>query len=144
MPGDFLFRVLLGHFVGDYLLQNNWMALNKKDSILPCIVHCFLYTSSICLFILHELLLQQSTIIIIVIAGIFLSHYVIDQTNIIDKYLDLIRGRSWENTGYLIKKSFNMYSTPIAISYAAIVQTLADNTVHILIMYYLFMFTMHF
>ena len=37
MTADFLFRLLLGHLVGDYLLQNEWMALNKsrKDTELP-------------------------------------------------------------------------------------------------------------
>lgn len=41
---------ILGHLVGDYLLQNDWMALNKKKDDLPCAVHCFLWAASVCLF----------------------------------------------------------------------------------------------
>ncbi len=41
---------LIGHMVGDYLLQNDWMALNKKKHSLPCLVHCLLWVGSVCLF----------------------------------------------------------------------------------------------
>lgn len=35
---------LVGHLVGDYLVQNDWMALNKKKSDLHCLVHVLSYT----------------------------------------------------------------------------------------------------
>lgn len=41
---------LIGHLVGDYLLQNDWMALNKKKRHLPCAVHCLLYSLAIWAF----------------------------------------------------------------------------------------------
>lgn len=41
---------LIGHLVGDYLLQNDWQALGKKKSSGICAVHCALYTLSIWLF----------------------------------------------------------------------------------------------
>lgn len=45
---------LIGHLVGDYLLQNDWMAMNKKSysfrGWLACFVHCFLYSVAVCLF----------------------------------------------------------------------------------------------
>lgn len=45
---------LIGHLVGDYLLQNDWMANNKKrkdwTGFLACEIHCFLWTCSVCLF----------------------------------------------------------------------------------------------
>ena len=37
-------ELLVGHLIGDYLLQNDWMALNKKARSLPCLVHVTLYT----------------------------------------------------------------------------------------------------
>ena len=35
-----MLSAIIGHLVGDYLLQNDWMALNKKASSLHCAVHC--------------------------------------------------------------------------------------------------------
>ena len=43
-----MFEMLIGHLVGDYLLQNDWMAENKAKhkglGWLTCAVHCLLYT----------------------------------------------------------------------------------------------------
>lgn len=35
---------LLAHLVGDYCLQNHWMAMNKTNAWLPATVHACLYT----------------------------------------------------------------------------------------------------
>ncbi len=35
---------LLAHFWGDYILQSDWMALNKSRENKPCLVHVTLYT----------------------------------------------------------------------------------------------------
>jgi len=50
LSGDFLFRLVLGHLVGDYLLQSLRQALNKKKSVWICLEHCLTYTLSICFF----------------------------------------------------------------------------------------------
>ena len=50
MPIDSLVLALIGHLVGDYLLQNDWMALNKKKQHLPCLVHCFIWALCVCGF----------------------------------------------------------------------------------------------
>ena len=34
---------VLAHFIGDFLLQNDWMAIGKKRSSLICTVHVFFY-----------------------------------------------------------------------------------------------------
>lgn len=36
---------LFAHIFGDYILQSDWMALNKSKRSLPCLVHVLLYTS---------------------------------------------------------------------------------------------------
>jgi hypothetical protein len=36
---------LLAHVFGDYILQSDWMALNKSKRSLPCLVHVLIYTS---------------------------------------------------------------------------------------------------
>jgi len=34
----------IAHCIGDYIFQNDWMALNKKSHWFPCFVHVILYT----------------------------------------------------------------------------------------------------
>ena len=34
---------ILAHFIGDFLLQNDWQALGKKNSSVVCTVHVTLY-----------------------------------------------------------------------------------------------------
>lgn len=36
------------HFVGDFLLQNNWMALNKSKKLEALTVHCLIYSLCFC------------------------------------------------------------------------------------------------
>ena len=42
---------LIGHLIGDFLLQNDWQAMNKKSFKLKgwiaCLVHCILYTVAV-------------------------------------------------------------------------------------------------
>ncbi len=45
-----MISALVGHLVGDYLVQNDWMALNKKKSMLPCLVHCAIWATCVVLF----------------------------------------------------------------------------------------------
>lgn len=73
---------LVGHLVGDYLLQNNWMAANKKKRSLHCAVHCAAWTLSVCLCAgwFHPL----------VITVLFASHFIQDRTSIINWYMDSV------------------------------------------------------
>lgn len=41
---------IIGHLVGDYLLQTDWMAQNKKLRSWPCLVHCVIWTACVCIF----------------------------------------------------------------------------------------------
>lgn len=41
---------IIGHLVGDYLLQNDWMAKNKTSDSLVCAVHCTLWTAAVAEF----------------------------------------------------------------------------------------------
>lgn len=36
---------ILAHLWGDYILQSDWMALNKSKRTWPCLVHVLLYTA---------------------------------------------------------------------------------------------------
>ena len=73
---------IVGHLVGDYLLQNDWMALNKKKRTLPCAVHCTLWTLSVCVFAGWTL-----PAAIVVLWG---THFIQDRTNIIHFWMTKI------------------------------------------------------
>ncbi|KEO83671.1 DUF3307 domain-containing protein [Tumebacillus flagellatus] len=97
---------LIGHLVGDYLLQNDWMALNKKKKSwrgeLACNVHCVLWTLSVLLFTgwwdwRHALL-------------VYLSHYILDRSpliKIIVNFINIGKPQPWvyimyDNTLHLL------------------------------------------
>jgi hypothetical protein len=40
----------LGHMVGDYILQIDWMAENKKNNNIACLVHSLAWTTSVLFF----------------------------------------------------------------------------------------------
>lgn len=69
---------LIGHLIGDYLLQNDWMALNKKRDSTPCAIHCMIWTLSVyfCQAASHPW--PTWTIPIL-----FVSHFVQDRTEIV-------------------------------------------------------------
>ena len=38
---------IIGHMVGDYLLQSDYLAENKKKSSFVCAIHCLIWTLSV-------------------------------------------------------------------------------------------------
>lgn len=68
---------LLAHLVGDYVLQDHWMALRKKTSWVAAIIHALTYGLSFVLFWLvgwiPEMTVWQWTII--VVTHLLIDHY---------------------------------------------------------------------
>jgi len=81
---------IVGHLVGDYLMQNDWMALNKKKpgpwGALPCVVHCWLWT--LCVLVFSGILFTMADWRVNSI--LFLSHYIQDRTNAVRDWMGLI------------------------------------------------------
>jgi hypothetical protein len=129
----FFDKLVLGHLIGDFLLQNKWMAYRKGTNYFPCLVHCLLYTLSVCF------LTSLSPYWILVV---FLSHFPIDKWSLADKWLKLINGRSL--TDYFDNGSLDIphhENTPqfthyliLRGSFTGIVYALVDNTFHIILM----------
>jgi len=38
---------IVGHLAGDYLLQNDFLAIGKKNSSLICALHCAIWTAAV-------------------------------------------------------------------------------------------------
>lgn len=76
---------LLLHLIGDYILQNDWMAVNKKKLTLKgelaCQIHCITYS-------LPFLFIGSWLSVLL----IYLSHYLIDRFNFIPWFISVKNG----------------------------------------------------
>lgn len=63
----------IAHFIGDFILQNDWMAVNKKKHSYACLVHVIVYLIP---FAICPLQWWQ-------IALIGLQHFIQDRTEIV-------------------------------------------------------------
>ena len=96
-----MFWVLVGHFVGDYLLQSKEMALTKTaktgHGLSMCLLHCIAYSvavSTAAVLVVYGLTLDIPLLSIYAILGVvFLSHFPIDRWSLADKWLKMIEGR---------------------------------------------------
>ena len=133
---DLFASILLGHMVGDYLLQNSWMTISKGSSTLKCLAHCFVYTWIVVLFtypFFHNSWAWYSLV--------FFSHFPIDRWSLADKWLSLIGGRSLKTFMQRGKDNipkgmdFQNYHG-LRAAFTGLVYAAADNTMHLVLMYY--------
>lgn len=135
---EFFPSLLLGHLIGDYLLQNKWMAMGKSGNTLKCVTHCLTYTTAVLLFTWGSIHSIQWMVLV------FLSHFVIDRWSLADKWLDLINGRSLrdfmengrENIPYQEGTIDHGNYFVLRGGFAALVYAVADNTLHLALMYW--------
>jgi hypothetical protein len=80
--------LLVSHLVGDFLLQNDWMAMNKKKRAVPLTIHCLVYTS--CIWLIGGLGGLP-------LLFVFLSHLLIDGSNVISMWMNLVGQRGFKD-----------------------------------------------
>jgi len=71
---------ILAHFIGDFVIQNDWMAINKKRSNWICTIHVFFYMIP---FLFTELTVIQLTLVAI-------QHWLQDRTVFIGWWCKLV------------------------------------------------------
>lgn len=98
---------LIAHLVGDYLIQNDWMALNKKKSSFVCFVHSITY-------LIPFLFLNLTWWQILLIGS---QHFIQDRTNFVSWFME-IKG----------SKLFRDNMSPWSI-------IITDNTIHLLFIF---------
>lgn len=81
--------LLVGHFVGDFILQTRWMAEKKAKEILPLITHSAVYTMAVALFALLAGGLSCWGICLI-----FICHVILDQRAFIDYWAAKVNGNT--------------------------------------------------
>ena len=116
-------KALLGHLIGDYLLQSKNMALQKSEptwhGFKMCTIHVLLYTIAVCA-------MMQTTDPIIWLL-VFIPHWIVDRWSLASYWLKLIRGRTFESA-YNSNDKFREFD----IAFTCIVYTVTDNTIHLL------------
>lgn len=108
---------LICHLIGDYWLQNDFMALNKKKNFLIALLHSIIYTIPF-LFITSNLA---------ALSVICLSHALIDGTQIVN-YLNRIKNWNFEHPS-----GYDEDNRPAWIWVWLII--IQDNTLHLVINY---------
>ena len=135
---------MLGHFVGDYLLQNEWMALNKSQrgpkGWLPCGVHVLLYTLAVLIFMSYPLYQEGYYGLVATLFDwklwliVAVPHYFIDHYSLASYFMRLKNG----------KKPFD-YPKPEDgagpgvlwyTAFTAPVYIMNDNTIHWVMLYF--------
>tara|TARA_A100001515_G_scaffold122225_1_gene105647 strand:+ start:3243 stop:3623 length:381 start_codon:yes stop_codon:yes gene_type:complete len=115
---------LILHLIGDYLLQSDWMALNKTKCHKAALAHALTYS-------LPFLLLQPSLTAWLVI---FVTHFFIDRYRLA-KYVGLIRSRlapkcRWPKWADCRETGYHK-DTPDHLSTWLLI--ISDNTLHLTI-----------
>lgn len=120
---ELFITAFLGHFVGDYLFQTKYMALNKSESgwsgFKTCSLHVLVYTAVVCLFLWRA----DGWLV----AAIFLPHWIIDRWSLASVWLKILKGRTFESA-YLSRDKYREFD----IAFTSLVYAVVDNTFHLL------------
>lgn len=81
--------LLVGHLVGDFILQTRWMADKKAKQLLPLLMHAAVYTVTVTSFASLGKGLSWWRI-----GAIFISHVILDQRAFIDYWATKVNGNT--------------------------------------------------
>lgn len=94
-----LFNYLfIGHLIGDFLFQTNWMAMNKSKKWFPLLTHCVVYT----LMIFSLAFFGGFTLPLSAIGLIFVSHVILDKRVFVEWWVRTIMGSSGDASNWLL------------------------------------------
>jgi hypothetical protein len=118
--------------------------MNKKSNVLACWVHCTIYTITVVVFLFFGGLdLSLFSVILI-----YISHHIFDGSYLLDYWFKLIDTRSWDthiprhSDGSLdLTGNNNNLGRLVSISFGAIVYVVADNILHLFLMFLIVKYT---
>jgi hypothetical protein len=125
-------KYLIAHLAGDYLLQNNWMALGKGSRSLPLVVHSCIYG------LVFGLMFQN----VMVASLIAIVHMILDKSyykaTLSEWWLRLIGGRSLKlvlNPPTSMLCSTDSKVIMLYTSFTALIYCIVDFLLHFIIQY---------
>ncbi|RLT45190.1 MAG: DUF3307 domain-containing protein [Chloroflexi bacterium] len=82
--------LLVGHLIGDWVFQNDWMARHKQDGLFnrAILIHCAIYTAVLLLIYFLPAAQPQSLRVFLRVAiFVYLSHWLIDATGLARRWM---------------------------------------------------------
>lgn len=86
--------LLVGHLIGDWVFQNDWMARHKQNGFLnrAILVHCAVYTAVLWLvYFLPTASPRPSPTSLLFAALVYLSHWLIDAAGLASRWIRFFR-----------------------------------------------------
>ena len=125
-----MFELLLGHLAGDYLFQNEWMAMNKSKNTwvgwMSALVHCIIYTLAVCLFMQNFQPIWMGVV--------FLTHFPIDKFRLAEHYMHIVKGKGMRDYVHNDTNEVNKYDA-LEGGFTALVYSVTDNAMHLILMW---------
>lgn len=113
---------IIAHFVGDYILQSDWMVQHKGRKWSAAFIHVVFYT-------LPFLFLTLDPLVLFVIAG---THMVIDRYRLA-RHLIWLKNRPWPNSRPWTECKETGFPPEVPKYISSWLMIIVDNVVHILI-----------
>ncbi len=113
---------IIAHFVGDYILQSDWMVREKSRRWLAALVHVIFNTLPI-------LFLNTNPVTLTIIAG---THLVIDRLRLA-RYVIWIKNYPWPGSRPWSECKDTGFDQDVPKYMAAWLLIIVDNSIHILI-----------
>jgi len=107
--------ILLGHLIGDFMVQNDWMALRKRKQTWPCLLHCVCYTLAMWVVLAPFFALPWWFYFFV-----FATHFPIDRYGLALKAMKVAGQES--------------FATGVFAPWSVVI---VDNTMHLAVAYYL-------
>jgi hypothetical protein len=103
--------LVVGHLMGDWVLQNDWMARGKKRQLLGVagLVHAAGYTLTILGTCWLSGLRNGHAVLYLALGGaIFLSHWLIDGTRLVERWMRLYRQSDLEMVRVMVDQTLHL------------------------------------
>ena len=103
--------LILGHLVGDWLLQSNWMAQGKKQGLfrLAGLTHFAIYAATVMgAFWLSGARARPPAAYLALGAVTFLSHWLIDSTRLVEGWMRFYRQGSREVVRLMVDQTLHL------------------------------------
>lgn len=103
--------LVVGHLVGDWLLQNDWMAKGKRQGLVTAagMAHFAIYTLAVlaALALFHGAALPLDAYGLAA-ALVFVSHWLVDATDIVDGWMRLLRQTNLPLVRLMVDQTFHI------------------------------------
>ena len=103
---------LIGHLIGDWLLQSDWMANGKRRRLVTAagLSHFFVYTLTLASMVWlyhHKHPIPPNKFLSMALL-IFISHWLIDATYFVEKWMKLLGQRNQPLVRLMVDQSFHL------------------------------------